>query len=114
MVTQTRKASPARTEIFTVCPPGPGALLAEGERVGVSTAPPPSRSMKTLKKQRLEVLSAYCYLLTFLFTGEWCPGSTGGGGKGEGGGRKAGAPPARMSEGQGRGEGPEVQLGDGQ
>ncbi|KAJ8798798.1 hypothetical protein J1605_016601 [Eschrichtius robustus] len=72
VATQTRKASPARTEIFTVCPPSPGALLAEGERVGVSTAPPPSRSMKTLKKQRLEVLSAYCYLLTFLFTGPFC------------------------------------------
>nr|ALF07107.1 monoacylglycerol O-acyltransferase 3 [Neophocaena phocaenoides] len=41
--------------------------------MGVSTAPPPSRSMKTLKKRRLEVLSAYCYVRTFLFTaGPFC------------------------------------------
>ena len=73
MATQTRKASPARTEIFIVCPPGPGALLAERERMGVSTAPPPSRSMKTLQTQRLEVLSVYQYVLTFLFMGPFFP-----------------------------------------
>lgn len=48
----------------------PGAQLAEGEHLGVSTAPLPSPSMKTLKKQQLEVLSIYKYVFCFLFMGE--------------------------------------------
>ena len=49
LAAQTRKASRAHIETLAVCSPGPGALLAEGER--------------------LEVLSAYLYVLTFLFMG---------------------------------------------
>ncbi|XP_040117891.1 2-acylglycerol O-acyltransferase 3-like [Oryx dammah] len=49
--------------------PGLGALLAEGEHLGVSTTPPPTPSMKTLKKQWLEVLSTYQYVLCFCFLG---------------------------------------------
>ncbi|KAB0385035.1 hypothetical protein FD755_006952 [Muntiacus reevesi] len=46
-----------------------GALLAEGEHLGVSTALLPSPTMKTLQKQQLEVLSTYKYVFCFLFMG---------------------------------------------
>ena len=49
---------------------GSGALLAEGEHLGVSTTPPPTPSMKTLKKQWLEILSIYQYVLCFVFLGK--------------------------------------------
>ncbi|XP_055264804.1 LOW QUALITY PROTEIN: 2-acylglycerol O-acyltransferase 3-like [Moschus berezovskii] len=48
---------------------GSGALLAEGEHLGVSTALLPTPSMKRLKKQWLEVLSIYQYVLRFVFLG---------------------------------------------
>ena len=50
--------------------PGLGALMAEGEHLGVSTTPPPTPSEKTLKKQWLEVLSTYQYVLCFCFLGK--------------------------------------------
>uniref|UniRef100_A0A452E2N4 Acyltransferase n=1 Tax=Capra hircus TaxID=9925 RepID=A0A452E2N4_CAPHI len=43
--------------------------MAEGEHLGVSTTPPPTPSEKTLKKQWLEVLSTYQYVLCFCFLG---------------------------------------------
>ncbi|KAB0352023.1 hypothetical protein FD754_016880 [Muntiacus muntjak] len=46
-----------------------GALLAEGEHLGVSTALLPSPTMETLQKQQLEVLSTYKYMFCFLFMG---------------------------------------------
>ena len=44
-----------------------GALLAEGVHLGLSTAPLLTPSMKTLKKQWLEVLSISQYVLCFVF-----------------------------------------------
>ncbi|KAG5195358.1 hypothetical protein JEQ12_012647 [Ovis aries] len=43
--------------------------MAEGEHLGVSSTLPPTPSMKTLKKQWLEVLSTYQYVLCFCFLG---------------------------------------------
>lgn len=84
----------------------------------VSTAPPPTPTVKTLQKQWLEAMAAYYYVLLFLFVGEWGGGARvpggmgqwrrGGGERGgtganrrEGLGEKAGAPLAWMPEGKG-------------
>lgn len=71
--TQTGKASWAPIVTFILLsPPSPGAPLAEGEQWEVSTTPPPSHSMETLKKQWLQWLEVLSISNTccFLFMGE--------------------------------------------
>ena len=48
-----------------------------------STTPPPTPGMKTLKKQWLEVLSTYQFVLCFLFLGKGSKGPFGKVGKGK-------------------------------
>lgn len=68
--------------------------------------------MESVQKQWPEVVSAYQYVLTFLFMGER-PGALGSP-KGAGTwGRKAGAPFACVPKGKGTRRGPEFRLGDG-
>ena len=60
-----------------------GALLAEGVHLGLSTAPLPTPSMKTLNKQWLEVLSISQYVLCFVFLHKGSRGPLGKVGKGK-------------------------------
>lgn len=70
LAAQAGKVTRAPRKASILCPPGPGALLAEGQGLKVSTALLPSRSLRTLQKQWLEVLSTGQHILTFLFMGE--------------------------------------------
>lgn len=89
------ESHPVGAQTFLVCARAPGAPLAEGSYWQRSLRRPPLRlAMKTVRKQWLEAISAYQFVLSFLFMGER-PAGLGSPRRAGSGGRKARAPLAK-------------------